>query len=96
MKPSFLDRIKQSALVIVIGFIFSFVPFYYQTTELNAQSLKTNTSQNQEISKLHSSINKLEVQSAVDDTKIKQIKESLDRIEQKIDRIIEKSPRTAN
>ena len=88
MNLNLWDNVKQGVLLILIGAVFS-VPFYFQTSAMTEQNHQTNITQQQEINETLSKIQNLELQGAVDDTEIKQIKESLQRIEKKIDRLIE-------
>ena len=83
------DKVKQGVVLILIGAVFSVVPFYFQTIAMTEQNRQVNASQQQEINQTLTRIQNLELQGAVDDTEIKQIKESLQRIEKKIDRLIE-------
>lgn len=89
MNLNLWDNVKQGVLLILIGAVFSVVPFYFQTSAMTEQNHQTNITQQQEINETLSKIQNLELQGAVDDTEIKQIKESLQRIEKKIDRLIE-------
>ncbi|TSJ41259.1 hypothetical protein [Fluviicola chungangensis] len=89
MNLNLWENVKQGVLLILIGAIFSVVPFYFQTSAMTEQNHQTNITQQQEIDQTLSKIRDLELKGAVDDTEIKQIKESLLRIEKKIDRIIE-------
>jgi len=83
------DKVKQSVVLILIGAVFSVVPFYFQTSAMTEQNRQTNVTQQEEINQTLIRIQNLELQGAVDNTEIKQIKESLQRIEKKIDRLIE-------
>jgi hypothetical protein len=87
--PKLWDRVKQSVVLILMGAVFSVVPFYFQTSAMTEQNRQTNVTQQEEINQTLIRIQNLELQGAVDDTEIKQIKESLQRIEKKIDRLIE-------
>ena len=89
MNLNLWDNVKQGVLLILIGAVFSVVPFYFQTSAMTEQNHQTNITQQQEINETLSKIQNLELQGAVDDTEIKQITESLQRIEKKIDRLIE-------
>ena len=89
MNLNLWDNVKQGVFLILIGAVFSVVPFYFQTSAMTEQNHQTNITQQQEINETLSKIQNLELQGAVDDTEIKQIKESLQRIEKKIDRLIE-------
>jgi hypothetical protein len=90
MNDNLWDRAKQAVLVILLGAVFSVVPFYFQTLAMTEKSEQTNLEQSAQISETLNRIQKLELKGAVDDTEIKQIKESLQRIEKKIDRLIDK------
>lgn len=89
MNTNFWDNVKHSLFIILVGTVLSVVPFYFQTNAMTEQNHQTNISQQKEIDVTLSRIQNLELQGAVDDTEIKQIKESLERIEKKIDRLIE-------
>lgn len=89
MKENLWDNVKQGVALILVGAVFSVVPFYFQTSAMTDQNHQTNIAQQQEINEALTQIQNLELQGAVDDTEIKQIKESLQRIEKKIDRLIE-------
>lgn len=89
MDGKFWDNVKQGVLLLLIGAVFSVVPFYFQTNAMTEQNRQTNITQQTEIDQTLTRIQNLELQGAVDDTEIKQIKESLERIEKKIDRLIE-------
>lgn len=90
MNENLWDKAKQTVLVILLGAVFSVVPFYFQTLAMTEQNERTNLEQSTQISETLNRIQKLELKGAVDDTEIKQIKESLQRIEKKIDRLIDK------
>lgn len=81
--------IKQSVMLILIGAVFSVVPFYFQTSAMTEENHQTNIVQQQELNETLKKVQNLELQGAIDNTEIKQIKESLQRIEKKIDRLIE-------
>ncbi|WP_300663031.1 hypothetical protein [Fluviicola sp.] len=89
MNGKLWDHVRQGVLLILTGAVFSVVPFYFQTTAMTEQNRQANISQQQEIDQTLTRIQSLELKGAVDDTEIKQIKESLQRIEKKIDRLIE-------
>jgi outer membrane protein TolC len=89
MTTKLWDNVKQGVLLILIGAVFSVVPFYFQTTAMTQQNEQTNQDQQQQINQTLSRVQNLELKGAVDDTEIKQIKASLERIEKKIDRLIE-------
>ena len=89
MTSKLWENVKQGVLLILTGAVFSVVPFYFQTTAMTAQSEHTNVQQQEQINQTFAQIQNLELKSAVDNTEIKQIKASLERIEKKIDRLIE-------
>lgn len=89
MDTKLWDKAKQGVMLILIGAVFSVVPFYFQTTAMTELNRQTNVAQQAEISQTLNRIQNLELQGAVDNTEIAQIKESLQRIEKKIDRLIE-------
>ena len=89
MNETIWDKAKQTVLAILIGAVFSVVPFYFQTLAMTEESERTNLEQSTQISETLTRIQKLELKGAVDDTEIRQIKESLVRIEKKIDLLID-------
>ncbi len=91
LSEAIIDRIKQTAVTIAIGAIIAVIPFYFQTkaqTEANGQNIS-------ELQKLLQSevqrIEQIEVSQAIGNTEIAQMKTSLERIERKIDRLIERA-----
>lgn len=89
MNEKLVDKLKHGVMLILIGAVFSVVPFYFRTTAMTEQNQLTNVAQQQELNQALNRVQHLELKGAIDDTEIKQIKESLDRIEKKIDRLIE-------
>lgn len=89
MTSKLWDHVKQGALLILTGAVFSVVPFYFQITAKTEQNEQTNIGQQYTINQTETRVQNLELQGAVDNTEIKQIKASLERIEKKIDRLIE-------
>lgn len=84
-----LDKAVKGFVAMVFGAVLTVVPFYFQTqakTENHEQTLSDHT---ESLRLQDERVKELEVQEAVDNAEIKQIKESLDRIESKIDRLIE-------
>lgn len=84
------DKIKQGVIALGFGVVLSVVPFYFQTKAMTEEHQKKLTEQSDLLLIQNSRLNNLEIQGAVDDAEIKQIKESLNRIEKKIDRLIER------
>lgn len=89
MNGKLWDHVKQGVLLILTGAVFSVVPFYFQTSAMTEQNHQTNISQQQEIDQTLTRIQSIELKEAVSEAEIIQIKESLQRIEKKIDRLIE-------
>ena len=86
-----LDRIKHSAVVMSMGLVIGIIPFYFQTKTMTESNNENLTEQSEILDVQEDRLKELEIQGAVDDTEIEQIKESLERIEKKIDRLIERN-----
>ena len=93
MDQQLWDNLKQGVLLILIGAVFSVVPFYFQTVAQTTQN-------SQDISGLKTGLEQTRLQleqtdktGLVNETEIKQIKASLERIEKKIDRLIDEDRR---
>lgn len=84
-----VDRIRQGVVMILIAAVFSIVPFYFQTSAATGQLQQTNATQDAEITETQRRVQQIELDAAVKQTEIRQIKESLERIERKIDRLID-------
>ena len=93
MKANWFDSIKQSFLGILLGAAISLVPFYYNTSAQIDQNTAQNSIHSSKIETVENRVKQLEVKGAIDDTEIKQIKATLERIEKKIDAIAEKQAR---
>jgi membrane-bound ClpP family serine protease len=93
MKANWFDSIKQSFLGILLGATVSLVPFYYNTSAQIDQNTAQNNIHSSKIETVENRVKQLEVKGAIDDTEIKQIKATLERIEKKIDAIAEKQAR---
>ncbi|MFN6084499.1 MAG: hypothetical protein ACK476_06165 [Fluviicola sp.] len=93
MKATWFDSIKQSILGILLGATVSLVPFYYNTSAQIDQNTAQNSIHSTKIETVENRVKQLEVKGAIDDTEIKQIKATLERIEKKIDAIAEKQAR---
>lgn len=89
MNQQVWSKVKQVLLASLLGASLSLIPFYYQTNAMTQKANEVNVEQGKEIHQALSQLHQLEVKGAVDDTEIKQIKASLERIEKKIDRLIE-------
>lgn len=91
LSASLLEKIKHVAIALVMGAVVSVIPFYFETKEMT----EANTAKIIELTEtLHleqERIKQIEVGQAVDNAEIVQIKSSLDRIEKKIDRLIERA-----
>lgn len=93
MKANWFDSIKQSFLGILLVATVSLVPFYYNTSAQIDQNAAQNKIHSSKIETVENRVKQLEVKGAIDDTEIKQIKATLERIEKKIDAIAEKQAR---
>ncbi len=91
MEQQTIDKIKQAVITILLGAIASLIPFYFQTSAMTTANEKINTEQSSFIEQTRIRVHEMEIKSAIDDTEINQIKNSLERIEKKIDRLIEKN-----
>jgi uncharacterized membrane protein len=87
----FLDRIKHSAIVMSFGLVLAVVPFYFQTKAMTENNNEDLTEQSEIQAVQGERLKALEIQGAVYDAEIEQVKESLARIEKKIDRLIERN-----
>ncbi len=90
MNQRLIDSIKQGLIVVLLGAVFAVIPFYFQTGAMTIQNEQTDSEQKKQIEQTNERLHQLEVQKAVDGTEIKLIKESVDRIEKKVDYLIEK------
>lgn len=84
-----LEKVKEGVIFIAVGAIAAMIPFYFQTSAMTTENKQVDTEQTVLIERTQTRVHALELQEAVDVTEIKQIKESLQRIEKKIDRLIE-------
>lgn len=89
MKPSFFDKLKQVLVVTLISALLPVVPFYFRTSAMIDQNTQATEQHSRAISEIKSKVQELEVTRAVNDTEIRQINQRLERIEKKIDRLIE-------
>lgn len=89
MNQKVMENLKQGIVILALGAIASMIPFYFQTSAMTNENHQMNLEQSKIIEQTQIQIQKLEVKNAIDDTEIKQIKNSLERIEKKIDRLIE-------
>lgn len=89
-----VQRIKDTIVLIVLGAIVSIVPFYFQTNAMTKENKAVNDKQTLQINQHNAELKTLEINRAVDATEIKQIKESLDRIEKKLDKLIDEQKST--
>lgn len=89
-----VQRIKDTIVLIVLGAIVSIVPFYFQTSAMTKENKAVNDEQTLQINQHNAELKTLEINRAVDATEIKQIKESLDRIEKKLDKLIDEQKST--
>lgn len=89
-----VQRIKDTIVLIVLGAIVSIVPFYFQTSAMTKENKAVNDEQTLQINQHNAELKSLEINRAIDATEIKQIKESLDRIEKKLDKLIDEQKST--
>lgn len=89
-----IQKIKDTIVLIVLGAIVSIVPFYFQTSAMTKENKAVNDEQILQINQHNAELKSLEINRAVDATEIKQIKESLDRIEKKLDKLIDEQKST--
>lgn len=89
-----IQKIKDTIVLIVLGAIVSIVPFYFQTSAMTKENKAVNDEQILQINQHNAELKTLEINRAVDATEIKQIKESLDRIEKKLDKLIDEQKST--
>lgn len=89
-----VQKIKDTIVLIVLGAIVSFVPFYFQTSAMTKENKAVNEVQTLQINQNNVVLKSLEINRAIDATEIKQIKESLDRIEKKLDKLIDEQKST--
>lgn len=83
------DQAKQGIILILIGAVFSVVPFYFQTIAQTTNNSKEITGLKVEMELTKNQVQQADKIGIVNETEIKQIKASLERIEKKIDRLIE-------
>lgn len=89
-----VQKIKDTFVLIVLGAVVSIVPFYFQTNAMTKDNKAVNDEQTLQIEQHNAELKSLEINRAVDATEIKQIKESLDRIEKKLDKLIDEQKST--
>lgn len=94
LEQTTIQKIKDALILIVIGAVVSLIPFYFQTNAMTKENKVVNDMQTLQINQNNSELKSLEINRAIDATEIRQIKESLDRIEKKLDKLIdEKEPK---
>lgn len=89
-------RVQNTLAVLVLGALVSIIPFYYNTNAMTNENTQTNQRQDETLLKHESEIREILVNDAVERTETEQIKAALERIESKLDRLIEKQPSTIN
>jgi hypothetical protein len=89
MNKTTWDQLKQGALMILLGGVFSLVPFYFNTMAMTKENKQDIEKQTTDLKDIVSRVRILEVDGAVDNTEIRQINLRLERIEKKIDRLID-------
>ena len=84
-----IQKVKDTLVLIVLTAVVSLVPFYFHTSAMTKENKAVNEAQTLEISQTAQSVHALELDRAIDATEIRQIKESLERIERKLDKVIQ-------
>lgn len=90
------SRIQNTITVIILAALVSVIPFYYNTNAMTSENSRTNQKQDEAINEHETQIQEIKVNQSVEKAEIEQIKESLKRIETKLDRLIEKQQGTIN
>ena len=93
LEQTTIQKIKDALVLIVLGAVVSLIPFYFQTNAMTKENKAVNDVQTLQINQNNSELKSLEINRAIDATEIKQIKESLDRIEKKLDKLIDEKKR---
>lgn len=84
-----VQKLKDTLVVIALGAVVAVVPFYFETRAMTSEAERINREQTLLLEQTRAELHALEVKGAIDKTEIEQIKQSLDRIEEKIDKLID-------
>jgi len=91
-KKDTIQKIKNALVIVIIGSILSVIPFYFETRAMTNENGMINERQDEQLKEHEKKIQESIVNDAIEKTETEQIKETLDRIEAKLDRLIEKEP----
>lgn len=91
-----IQKIKDVLIVIVIGGILSLLPFYFTTSASTDRNAQINDVQTEQIKLHEEKLQQSIVNDAIERTETRQIKETLKRIEKKLDRLIENQSQSIN
>lgn len=83
------EKARQGLVMLSLGAVASLIPFYFHTSAMTTEGKQVNDAQSVLIQTIQNDVQALEVQKAVTATETRQISERLERIERKIDRLIE-------
>lgn len=89
-KKDTIQKIKNAVVVVFIGSILSFIPFYFETSAMTKENKVVNQLQDERLNAHELQIQDSRINDAIERTESEQIKASLKRIETKLDRLIEK------
>lgn len=89
-KKDTIQKIKNTLILVIVGSILSFIPFYFETRAMTNENGIINQKQELRLKEHDTKIQEGVVNDAIEKTESEQIKETLIRIETKLDRLIEK------
>lgn len=84
-----IQKVKDTLIVLALGAVISIVPFYFRTSAMTTEAKRVNEQQTILLEETKAELHALEIKGAIDKTEIEQIKQSLARIEGKIDKLID-------
>lgn len=96
LKKETINKIKSTMTFIIVGSVLSLIPFYFQTRAMTEENRTINEKQEVRLIEHEEQIQESMVNDAVEKTESEQIKEALKRIEDKLDRLIEKEANSIN
>lgn len=96
LKKETVSKIKNTMTLIIVGAVISLIPFYFQTRAMTDENSEINEKQEQRLIEHEQQIQESMVNDAIEKTESQQIKEALKRIEDKLDRLIEKEAGSIN
>lgn len=89
-KKETVKKIKDTLIIVIIGAVLSVIPFYFETRAMTNENDAINDRQELILNDHDTKIQQGIVNDAIEKTETKQIKLALERIENKLDRLIEK------